>query len=151
MTILTYGTFDLFHYGHYNLLKRASDLGDYLIVGVSSDTMCREKGKEPVLPEEKRCEIVGNLRFVDKVVIEHDMKQKVQDAINYNADIFVLGDDYKDIFPQMPEYDQLIAIGCKVSFIPRTPEVSTSSLKIKLLSQLILDQQSDSLHLQTNK
>lgn len=151
MTVLTYGTFDLFHYGHYNLLKRAAEMGDRLVVGISSDEMCENKGKVPVLPEDKRREIVSNLRFVDTTILEHNMAQKVNDAVLYHADIFVLGDDYRDIFPQMPEYEQLIGLGCKVVFLPRTLEVSTTQLKDKMYKQMQLDMNKSSIHAQTNK
>lgn len=135
-TVLTYGTFDLFHYGHYNLLKRAKSLGDYLIVGVSSDELCRIKGKESVFPVEKRMEIVSDLRFVDKVIVEHNMAQKVSDALIYHASVFCLGSDYKDIFPSMPEYQRLIDIGCSVVFFERTPNISSTELKNKLKTGL---------------
>ena len=132
VTVITYGTFDLMHYGHYNLLKRASQLGDKLIVGVSSDDFCAEKGKKPVYNEEKRMEMVADLRFVDKVVLENSLAQKVDDVKEFGVDIFCLGDDYKDVFPKMPEYQQLIDLGCKVMFLPRTPEISTTKLKSML-------------------
>lgn len=150
MKIITYGTFDLFHYGHYSLLKRAAELGNELYVGISSDEMCRKKGKEPILSELSRCEIVRDLRFVDHVFIEHNMAQKVNDVVRLQIDIFVLGDDYKDIFVKMPEYDTLINLGCKVMFLPRTPDMSTTTLKSKLYKQMILDKNHDSLHYQTN-
>ena len=130
--ILTYGTFDLFHYGHYNLLKRAKLLGDYLIVGVSSDELCLTKGKKTVLDVGKRVEIVSNLRFVDEVIVEYDMAQKVYDAEKYNAAIFCLGSDYRDVFPTMPEYKKLIDLGCSVIFLERTPDISSSQLKSNL-------------------
>ena len=75
-TVITYGTFDCFHYGHYNLLKRAAALGDRLIVGVSSDKMCREKGKVPFFDEKYRSQIVSDLVFVDQVILEESMEQK---------------------------------------------------------------------------
>lgn len=139
ITVLTYGTFDLFHYGHYNLLKRASTMGSKLIVGVSSDEMCKEKGKIPFLSQEKRIEIVSSLRFVNEVIIEQNMKQKIEDVKNYNVDIFLLGDDYKDIFPKMPEYQKLVDLNCKIVFLPRTPDISTSEIKRKLILQNNLD------------
>ena len=114
MKILTYGTFDLFHYGHYNLLKRAKELGDFLLVGVSSDKMCEEKGKTAILSQEKRIEIVSNLRFVDKVILENDMEQKIRDAVEYKIDKFVLGSDYEVIFKKMPEYESK---ACQTVFV----------------------------------
>ena len=151
MKILTYGTFDLFHYGHYNLLKRAKELGDYLLVGVSSDKMCEEKGKTAILSQEKRIEIVSNLRFVDKVVLENDMEQKVRDAVEYKIDKFVLGSDYEIIFKEMPEYEALLKLGVQVLFLERTPDISTTELKSKYMRQLELDKDKNSIHNQTNE
>lgn len=149
--ILTYGTFDMFHYGHYNLLKRAADMGDKLIVGVSSDEMCRSKGKIPFFSQEKRMEIVSNLRFVDTVILEENMAQKVEDVLRYNVNTFLLGDDYKDIFPKMPEYQALISCGCEVLFLPRTKDISSTSLKEKLAQQEILNTNISTIHNLTNK
>ena len=129
MTIITYGTFDLFHYGHYNLLKRARDMGDKLIVGVSTDEMCLKKGKKTVLNQKKRMEIISNLKFVDQVISEENMRQKIDDVKKYGVDVFVLGDDYEKIFPEMEEYGKLKAMGCKVVFLPRTPNISTTYIK----------------------
>ena len=134
--VITYGTFDYFHYGHYNLLKRAKDLGDYLIVGVSSDKMCRQKGKVTILDENARMDIVRSLRFVDEVIIENSMEQKCTDVKNNQVDLFVLGSDYAEIFPKMPEYEKLIKMNCEVVFLERTKDISTSELKSKLLEQL---------------
>ena len=106
--IITYGTFDLFHYGHYNLLYRAKSLGDYLVVGISSDEFCKDKGKVTILSLQKRMEIVSNLRFVDFVIVEDSMAQKIHDIKKYGINTFVLGSDYDGIFQKMPEYDILI-------------------------------------------
>ena len=129
ITVLTYGTFDLFHYGHYFLLKRARALGDSLIVGVSSDKLCDQKGKMPVFGQDQRMRIIKDLKFVNRVIIENSMAQKVDDAKKYGAKIFVLGDDYAQTFPQMPEYNQLKEIGCETVFLPRTPNISTTAIK----------------------
>ena len=102
LKVITYGTFDCFHYGHYNLLKRCAELGDHLIVGVSSDEMCRKKGKIPILDENKRMEIVKSLRFVDEVLLERDMRQKVDDIKNLNVQKFVLGSDIVISFRKCP-------------------------------------------------
>ena len=131
MTVITYGTFDLLHYGHIFLLKRASQLGDRLIVGVSADEFVMQKGKQVVFPLEKRMEMVRDLRFVDLVIPEYDMAQKIEDIRKYSADIFVLGSDYEKAFPEMPEYP-IVAEMCKVVFLPRTPSISTTALKEKL-------------------
>lgn len=147
--VVTYGTFDYFHYGHYSLLERAKSLGDYLIVGISSDAMAISKGKATILPEGRRMEIVGNLKFVDQVILEDNMEQKVDDIKKYGINRFVLGSDYKEIFPQMPEYKKLIDAGCEVVFLERTPDISTSDLKKKLVLQSELDDDKTSIHNRT--
>ena len=134
--VITYGTFDYFHYGHYNLLKRAKALGDYLIVGVSSDEMCRQKGKITILDEKTRMDIVKDLKFVDEVIIENSMEQKCFDVKASHVDIFVLGSDYSEVFPKMPEYKELLKMNCEVVFLERTKDISTTQLKNKLLAQL---------------
>ncbi len=131
MTVITYGTFDLLHYGHILLLKRASKLGDRLIVGVSTDDFVQQKGKKTVFPLEQRMEMVRDLRFVDLVIPEYNMAQKVDDIQKYDADIFVLGSDYAQSFLKMAEYPR-VAEKCKVIFLPRTPSISTTILKEKI-------------------
>ena len=131
ITVITYGTFDLLHYGHLNLLKRASQLGDRLIVGVSTDECVEAKGKKPVFSCEKRMEYVADLKYVSKVIPEYNMQQKVEDIKKYHVDIFLLGDDYVETFLKMPEYEQIKDL-CKVVFLPRTPNISTTLLKGKL-------------------
>lgn len=130
-TIITYGTFDLLHYGHLKLLKRCSLLGDRLIVGVSTTELCASKGKTPVFSTEDRMQMVSELRYVDLVILENSMAQKVTDIAKYNVDVFVLGDDYKETFLLMPEYDK-IKDKCEIIFLPRTPNISTTILKQKL-------------------
>ncbi len=144
--VVTYGTFDYFHYGHYSLLERAKALGDYLIVGISSDAMARSKGKATLLSEERRMQIVSSLNFVDEVILEENMEQKVDDIQKYDINIFVLGSDYKEIFPQMPEYQKLVDAGCKVVFLERTPDISTTELKKKIVLQDQLDSNKNTLH-----
>lgn len=143
--VITYGTFDYFHYGHYNLIKRAKQLGDYIVVGVSSDKMCKEKGKAPILDENERMEIISNLKFVDEVILENNLSQKVLDVEKYGIDVFVLGSDYREIFPKMPEFKQLKDLGCKIVFLERTPDISTSQIKTTLLEQIKMDQNPNSL------
>ncbi len=128
MTVITYGTFDLLHYGHMNLLKRCAALGDKLIVGVSTDEMCNEKGKQCYYSLEKRMEMVADLRYVDSVIPETSMEQKVEDCIKYDVDIFVLGSDYREVFPTMKEYHK-IKEKCKIVFLERTPNISSTILK----------------------
>ena len=144
--IITYGTFDLFHYGHYNLLYRAKQLGDYLAVGISSDEFCKSKGKIPILSQQKRIEIISNLRFVDKVLIEENMAQKIKDIKELNINAFVLGNDYDGLFQKMDEYPLLIENGVEVVFLERTKDVSTTELKKKLFEQELLDKNTDSIH-----
>ena len=121
----------MIHYGHLNLLKKASQLGDVLIVGVSTDECVEAKGKKTVFQCDKRMEYIADLKYVDKVIPEHDMGQKVDDIKKYHVDIFLLGDDYAETFLQMPEYHQIKKM-CKIVFLPRTPNISTTMLKENL-------------------
>ena len=133
--ILTYGTFDLLHYGHLNLLKRCANLGDELYVGVSTDEFAKQKGKCTVYNTEKRIEMISDLKYVTLAFPEYSMTQKIEDCKKYNIDIFVLGDDYKDTFKQMPEYNILLELGVKVIFLERTPNISTTKLKENLKNE----------------
>ena len=120
--IMTYGTFDLLHYGHINILKRAKSLGDYLIVGLSSDEFNELKGKKSVMSYEERKETLESIRYVDKVIKESNWEQKVDDIIKYNIDVFVIGDDWEGKFDFLKEY-------CEVVYLPRTKSISTTLLK----------------------
>ena len=124
--VITYGTFDLFHIGHLNLLKRAKSLGDYLIVGVSTDEFNEIKGKKSVFPYEHRAEIVRSIKYVDLVIPEKSWEQKIEDIKKYKVDIFVIGDDWKGRFDYLKEY-------CEVIYLPRTRGISTTELKETLL------------------
>ena len=135
--IITYGTWDMFHYGHYFLLKRAKELGTELYVGVSTDEMCFKKGKVTVFDENIRIQMIKELRFVDNVFFEYDMRQKVDDIRKYGIDVFVLGDDYAEKFPQMDEYIW-VKERCEIVYLPRTPEISTTELKNRLAEQMKL-------------
>lgn len=126
-TVITYGTFDLLHYGHINLLKRAKELGDYLIVGLSSDEFNAVKNKKSYYPYEQRKLILESIRYVDKVIPEHDWDQKVEDVKKYNVDIFVMGDDWKGKFDFLKDY-------CEVIYLPRTVGISTTKVKKELLN-----------------
>ena len=121
-TVLTYGTFDLLHYGHIEILKKASLLGDKLIVGLSTDEFNELKGKTCVLPYEKRKELLESLDYVDKVIPEDNWKQKISDIKENNIDIFVMGSDWEGKFDELKEY-------CKVIYFPRTEGISTTKLK----------------------
>ena len=122
--VITYGTFDLLHYGHINLLRRARELGDYLIVGLSSDEFNRnEKGKECYFSFEQRKTMLEAVRFVDQVIPESNWNQKRRDVHEYDVDIFVIGDDWRG------EFDYLEEEGVKVVYLERTPEISTTQIK----------------------
>lgn len=124
-TVLTYGTFDLLHVGHINLLKRAKDLGDYLIVGVSTDEFNSIKNKKCYYPYEERKKIIESIRYVDLVIPETQWEQKIQDVQRFQVDIFVMGDDWKGKFDFLKEY-------CQVIYLPRTEGISTTKIKEEL-------------------
>lgn len=127
-TVITYGTFDLFHIGHLNILKRAKELGDYLIVAVSSDEFNKIKGKKCQICDKDRMEIVKAIRYVDKVILEENWEQKRDDIKKYNVDIFVMGDDWKGKFDDLKDL-------CEVIYLPRTEGVSTTMIKEELSSK----------------
>ncbi|MFI3300379.1 MAG: adenylyltransferase/cytidyltransferase family protein [Candidatus Gastranaerophilales bacterium] len=121
-TIITYGTFDTFHFGHWNILRRASLLGNRLIVGVSSDEFNEIKNKKSFHSFKKRKEIIETLNFVDLVIKEDSWEQKRQDIIDNNVDIFVMGDDW------VGEFDYLSDI-CEVQYLQRTKHISSTQMK----------------------
>ncbi len=124
--IITYGTFDLLHYGHINILKRAKQLGDYLIVCLSTDEFnSKEKGKKTYFTYEQRKMLLESLRYVDLVIPENDWKQKENDIKLYHVDVFVMGDDWKGKFDYLKDI-------CEVVYLPRTPEISTTQIKNNL-------------------
>ena len=133
-TVLTYGTFDLFHIGHLNLLKRARDLGDKLIVAVSTDEFNATKGKTTLMPFEHRVELVRSVRFVDEVIAESNWEQKISDVQNHQVDVFVMGSDWQGKFDFLTPY-------CEVVYLPRTDNVSSTDLKkaIQVFMQLKRD------------
>lgn len=120
--VITYGTFDVLHYGHINLLKRAKALGDYLIVVLSSDEFNLIKNKKSYYTYEQRKTILEACRYVDLVIPEYNWEQKVDDVKKFCADIFVMGDDWEGKFDFLKEY-------CEVVYLPRTPEVSSTQTK----------------------
>lgn len=120
--VLTYGTFDLFHIGHLEILKRARQLGDYLVVGVSTDAFNDIKGKQCVYPYEHRAQIVNAIEYVDEVIPESNWDQKASDIKTHGIDIFTMGSDWEG------KFDDLKAL-CKVVYLPRTDGISTTSLK----------------------
>ena len=122
--VITYGTFDLLHYGHINLLKRAKSLGDYLIVGLSTDEFNdKEKNKECYFDYENRKSLLDAVRYVDLVIPEKNWEQKISDIQKYNVDVFVIGDDWEG------KFDYLKDFGVEVVYLPRTKEISTSKIK----------------------
>lgn len=124
--IITYGTFDLFHIGHLNLLRRAKELGDYLIVAVSSDRFnWEEKSKKCKISDKERMEIVKAIRYVDEVIPEDSWDQKIKDVQKYGVDVFVMGDDWEGEFDFLKDY-------CEVVYLPRTEGISTTQLKNEL-------------------
>ena len=128
--ILTYGTFDLLHYGHINLLKRAKALGDYLIVALSTDEFNEIKGKKAYHNYETRKMMLEAVRYVDLVIPENNWEQKINDVKRYEVDTVVMGSDWKDSdrFDYLKEY-------CELVYLPRTEGVSTTKIKKELSLQ----------------
>ena len=130
MRVLTFGTFDLLHIGHINIIKRAKALGDYLIVGISSDELNYSKKQiYPVYNEDDRLNIIKALRYVDQVFIEESLELKREYILKYKADILVMGNDWEGKFDEFSDI-------CKVIYLPRTEEISTSEIKVKIKDYL---------------
>lgn len=126
--VITYGTFDLFHKGHYNILKRAKELGDYLIVGVTGDNYDRERGKLSVQDSlATRIENVQKTGFADLIIVEEYLGQKIQDIINYDVDILVVGSDWKGKFDHLSKY-------CEVKYLERTKDISSTQIREEAMS-----------------
>ena len=125
--VLTYGTFDLLHYGHLEVLRRSKELGDKLIVGLSTDDFNLEKGKKCIISFEKRKELLESLEYVDLVIPENHWGQKINDIKDNNVDTFVMGDDWKGKFDNLKEH-------CEVIYLDRTKGISTTKLK-KILNE----------------
>ena len=132
--ILTYGTCDLLHYGHIRILKRAKELGDYLVVALSTDEFNATKGKKAYHSYETRKKMLEAIRYVDLVIPENNWEQKIQDVKDYKIDVVVMGDDWagSDKFDYLKEY-------CEVKFLERTPGVSTTMIKNDLQLQETVD------------
>ncbi|QQE97646.1 glycerol-3-phosphate cytidylyltransferase [Leuconostoc citreum] len=123
--VITYGTFDMLHYGHINLLKRAKELGDYLIVALSTDEFnWHEKQKKTYFSYEKRKQLLESIRYVDLVIPETSWDQKITDVSLYQVDTFVMGDDWQGKFDFIQEQTD-----ANVVYLPRTPEISTTQIK----------------------
>ena len=124
--VITYGTFDLLHYGHIQLLKRAKALGDYLIVALSTDEFnWNQKQKKCYFSYEERKMLLESLRYVDLVIPEENWAQKVTDVQEFKVDTFVMGNDWEGKFDVLKDY-------CEVVYLPRTPEISTTQIKNEL-------------------
>ena len=121
--VITYGTFDLLHYGHINLLQRAKALGDYLIVALSTDEFnSKEKNKITYFSYEERKRLIEAIRYVALVIPEQNWEQKISDVKEFKVDTFVMGDDWKGKFDFLKDY-------CEVVYLERTPEISTTKIK----------------------
>lgn len=120
--VITYGTYDLLHVGHINLLRRAKELGDYLIVVVSSDEFNAIKNKKAYYSFEDRKKILEAIKYVDEVLPEYTWEQKIDDVVNNHVDVFVMGDDWKGKFDFLKDY-------CEVVYLPRTEGISTTKIK----------------------
>ena len=127
--VITYGTFDLLHYGHINLLRRAKALGDYLIVALSTDEFnWNEKRKKCYFTYEERKIVLEAIKYVDEVLPENNWEQKVSDVVDNDIDVFVMGDDWEGKFDFLKEY-------CEVVYLPRTEGISTTQIKDDLNSK----------------
>ena len=125
--VLTYGTYDLLHYGHIRLLRRAAALGDYLVVALSTDEFNAGKGKKSFYPYEVRREMLESIRYVDLVIPENSWEQKIDDVKKYNIDVVVMGGDWagSDRFEYLRDY-------CELVYLDRTPGISTTQVKGQL-------------------
>lgn len=135
--VITYGTFDLLHYGHINLLQRAKALGDYLIVALSTDEFnSKEKNKITYFSYEERKRLLEAIRYVDLVIPEQNWEQKISDVKEFKVDTFVMGDDWKGKFDFLKDY-------CEVVYLERTPEISTTKIKKDLKIQRLVKRQTN--------
>lgn len=126
MSVITFGTFDLLHIGHINILKRAKKLGNKLIVGVSTDKFTfQKKNRNAIFPEADRKKILESLKFVDEVFFEESFEKKREYILKYKADIFVMGDDWKDKFDEFNDIT-------KVIYLKRTPNIATTTILKKI-------------------
>lgn len=125
--VITYGTFDLLHYGHIRLLQRCKEQGDYLVVALSTDEFNAGKGKKSYFSYADRKRMLEAIRYVDLVIPEENWEQKVDDVRQYHIDVFVMGDDWEGKFDDLEEH-------CEVVYLARTPEISTTQIKTDLSS-----------------
>jgi len=127
--VITYGTFDMFHVGHLRLLKRLKEMGDELIVAVSTDDFNELKGKKTLIPYSQRVEILSSIKYVDRIIPEENWEQKIKDVEKYKVDTFVIGNDWEGEFDFLEEY-------CEVKYLERTEDISTTQLKKSLTNFL---------------
>jgi glycerol-3-phosphate cytidylyltransferase len=124
--VVTFGTFDVFHVGHLRLLERARELGDRLLVGVSSDALNQsKKGREPVYPQDERMRLIAALRCVDGVFLEESLEKKREYLREHEADVLVMGDDWRGRFDEFSDI-------CRVVYFERTPSISTTGVIEKI-------------------
>jgi glycerol-3-phosphate cytidylyltransferase len=133
-TIITYGTFDMFHVGHLNLLRRLSEMADRVVVGVSTDEFNLGKGKKTLIPYEQRAQIVEAIKYVDLVIPEESWEQKLSDVKDHGVDIFAIGKDWEGKFDFLEEL-------CEVQYLTRTQSISTTDLKRSLKRFLSIPQE----------
>ena len=127
ITIITFGTFDLFHIGHLRILERAAKMGDRLIVGISTDELnFKKKGRYPIINQEERLSIVKSLSFVTNVFYEESLDLKRAYIINNNATYLIMGDDWINKFDDLKDI-------CEVSYLPRTVDISTTEIIEKIV------------------
>ena len=125
-TVITFGTFDVFHVGHLRVIERAAALGDRLVVGVSGDALnLRKKGRAPIFSQRERLAIVGALKVVDAVFVEESLEEKRDYILKYAADVLVMGDDWAGKFDEFGDI-------CKVHYLTRTPAISTTAIIEKI-------------------
>lgn len=133
-TVITYGTFDMFHVGHLKLLRRLSEMGDRVIVAVSTDEFNELKGKKTLIPYDQRAAIVEAIDCVDKVIPENSWEQKLSDVKDHNVDVFAIGEDWKGKFDFLEDL-------CEVTYLERTKNISTTDLKRSLKRFLSISQE----------
>jgi glycerol-3-phosphate cytidylyltransferase len=126
-TVITYGTFDVLHLGHINMLRRARELGDRLVVGLSTDEFNGKKHKSSLLDYANRKAVLEAIRYVDLVIPEETWEQKVEDVKRHEVSVFVIGEDWKGEFDFLGEF-------CEVRYLSRTADISSSSLKQALIT-----------------
>ncbi|MBN2237163.1 MAG: glycerol-3-phosphate cytidylyltransferase [Bacteroidales bacterium] len=124
-TVLTYGTFDLLHFGHLEILRRAKEMGDFLIVGLSTDRFNEIKGKQCVHDYQTRKNMLEAVKYADLIIPEEDWEQKTKDVQDHHVDLFIMGDDWAGKFDYLKDY-------CEVKYLPRTKGISTTKLKALL-------------------